>query len=119
VDHHARPWGGSVRCFFDIEEAGEPGAGKTAIYGCESIVELSAGEVRDGLDTCNSILTEWLRTEFGSRQDLHARAMLHLVELLRGERTSLASLSRADAWKELARRPGDAVQEVCTRASLS
>jgi hypothetical protein len=102
-----------------IEKAGAPGAGRTAIYGCETVSALSAQDVCNGLETCNSLLTDWLRAEFGGRQDLHARAMLHLLQLLRGERASLASLSRDDAWRALAGRPGDAASEVCSRGSLA
>lgn len=94
-------------------------ATNSAIYCGETYADLSAREISNGLDVCNSPLTERLRVAFGDRQDLHARAIVHLVDRLQGMGSSLTSLSQMAAWAEIAGRPGNAVWRVCSRGKLT
>jgi hypothetical protein len=93
-------------------------ATNSALYYTDEYSELTAKVLSHGLENCNSLLTGWLSAEFGEREDLHARAILHLVDLLNGRGKSLASLPRIDAWRDLAQRAGDAVWRVRSRGKL-
>jgi hypothetical protein len=92
---------------------------RTAIYLGVEYTDLRAQHVANGLAVCNSPLTDRLRGAFGERGDLHARAIVHLCGLLRGEAATLANVGSMDAWAVLAERQGNAVFRVCARGKLS
>jgi len=91
---------------------------KSAVYFAETMNDLNAEIVANGLAFCNSPLTDILRERFGERQDLHAKAIVHLVNFLNCKNSSLVGLSQMDAWEKLAISPGDAVYRVCSRGKL-
>lgn len=90
----------------------------TAVYFGTTYDDLSTREIEKALSYCNSPLTDRLRATFGPRQELYAKAILHLVEFLRGEGETLTGLEQMDAWAQLLERRGDAIYRVCTRARL-
>lgn len=90
----------------------------TTVYFCETFADLAADDIASGLSRCNSPLTDKLRASFGERQDLHAKAIVHLVDYMNGKTPSITNLPQMDAWAALAARPGDAVFRVCSRGKL-
>jgi hypothetical protein len=80
---------------------------------------LSRVVLGDSLNFCNSPLTDQLRAQFGEKGDLHAKAVLHLWEFLKGEAASLTPLSQGDAWSKIGDRKGDAVYRVCSRGRIA
>lgn len=91
----------------------------SAIYYCDDHAQLTSRMLSNAPRNCNSLLTGMLEAEFGDRGDLHARAVVHLIERLHGRGTSLTSRPQLEAWRILADRPGDAVWRVCSRGRLS
>lgn len=90
----------------------------SAIYWGGSFSELTASDIENAPKKCNSPLTDKLRATFGERQDLYAKAILHLVEYLQGKIESVVKLPQMEAWEKIASRPGDAVYRVCSRGKL-
>lgn len=90
----------------------------TSIYFGETFSTLTAGDITNGLALCNSPLTDKLRASFGERQDLHAKAIVHLVDYFQGKTPSIAGLPQMEAWAQLAARPGNAASRVCSRGKL-
>ncbi len=89
-----------------------------AIFKGETTNDLSKAILGDSLNFCNSILTDQLLARFGSKGDLHAKAILHLWEFLKGQATGIRHLPQWEAWGRISERKGDAVYRVCSRARI-
>ena len=68
---------------------------------------------------CNSPLTVRLSNLFKKRDDLYPKAILHLTALLKGEASSVAHLPQMIAWKEIAGKKSDAIEQVCVGGARS
>ena len=90
----------------------------SAVYLGESFSDLNADDMSHALDRCNSPLTDKLRASFGQRQDFHAKAILHLVDLLQGKTAPILSMTQMEAWAHLVERSGNAIYRVCSRGKL-
>ncbi len=90
-----------------------------AVFLGERANDLSRIIIGDSLNFCNSALTDTLRARFGEKGDLHAKAILHLWEFLKGDATTLTQLPQMEAWQKIADRKGDAVYRVCSRGRIN
>jgi hypothetical protein len=92
--------------------------GRFAFYLRKRVEPLTADMIKRSYSWCNSPLTDRLRNISKGRRDLYAKAILHLSELVDGSGDSVTKLAQMKAWKRIAERPGNAIEEVCGRCAL-
>lgn len=92
---------------------------KTMVYYPQEYEPITRGCIENSIQWSNSLLTDWLADRYGESEPLHARAALYLLDFVNSEVPALSHLSREEAWDTIARRPGNAVNRLASRAGLT
>lgn len=82
---------------------------------CPAITHTALAEC---LKYSNPRLRERLQASFGTREDFHAKAILHFHERVVAKAPALTQMGWIEAWSKILDRPGNAVYRVASRGKL-